>query len=240
LWCELALVIEQTKKVKIHPIKDGIPDVLYSYQKLENLKIDKDKILAISYANNPQDIHNKDSVVFPDNFSDIKNPLKKKPTFSEDDEKILFIRGRKEEAEQLQENFNFQQGEEDEQSILIQKLRELVIRFEKLLSKFLDPDLPTGRKLRKKFDDERQMFRVGGYKDFINSIDLKVEALCYFEGFDKTQFCKKTDDNWFKGRIKEALNGNFYSAQEVVNSVMQIVKEEEYAVPKRRIVTKLK
>jgi len=84
------------------------------------------------------------------------------------------------------------------------------------------------------------MFRVTGYKDFINAIDLKVEALCSFEGYDKTQFCKKTNDNWFKGRIMKALGGDFYSAQEVVNSVMQIVKEEEYAVPKRRIVTKLK
>jgi len=55
-----------------------------------------------------------------------------------------------------------------------------------------------------------------------------------------SQFCKKTEKNWFKGKIKDALQDNFYSAQEVVNSVMQIVKEEEYAVPKRRIVTKLK
>jgi len=237
----VALVIEEPKKVIIHPIKEGIPDVLYGYPKQEFKPIDKKMIPAISIANNPHEVINKDAVMFPQNFEDIKNPLNKKPSLSEEEERISFIRGRKDESDQLQDEVSFgSQEEEDDQSIIIAKLRELVIRFEKLLSKFLDPDIPTGRKARKKFLEERELFRVTGYKDFINSIDLKVEALCSFEGYDKTQFCKKTDENWFKGRIKQALGGDFYSAQEVVNSVMQIVKEEEYAVPKRRIVTKLK
>jgi len=236
----VALVIEPPKKVIIHKIKDGIPDILYSYPKQEFIQVPSKNIPAISISNNPQEIVNKDAVVFPKSFEDIKNPLKKKPSVSEDEEKLSFIRGRKDESQQLQDEISFGQSDEEDPSILILKLRELVIRFEKLLSKFLDPDIPTGRKMRKKFIEERGLFRATGYKDFINSIDLKVDALCSFEGYDKTQFCKKTDENWFKKRIADALKGNFYSAQEVVNSVMQIVKEEEYAVPKRRIVTKLK
>lgn len=237
----VALIIEDPKKIKIHPIKDGIPDVLYGYPKQEFIEIDKYKIPAISISNNPHSIVNKNAIMFPQSLDHIKNPMNRQPNFTEEEEKISFIRGRRDESQQLQDEFtSFGQDDDDEASILIQKLRELVIRFEKLLAKYLDPDIPTGRKARKKFMEERDMFRINGYKDFINSIDLKVEALCSFEGFDKTQFCKKTDQNWFKDRIAKALKGDFYSAQEVVNSVMQIVKEEEYAVPKRRIVAKLK
>lgn len=242
----MALVVEEPKKVKIHPIKDGIPDVLYTYPKQEFKKIDPDKIPAISISNNPQDIVNKESIMFPQSLDEIKNPLHKQPTFTEEEEKLSFIRGRKDESQLLHDDFGFSQ-DDDEQSILIQKLRELVIRFEKLLAKYLDPDIPTGRKARKKFLEERDLFRSTGYKDFINSIDLKVDALCSFEKYDRDMFCQKLrgnknkeNVNWFKSKIAEALMGNFYSAQEIVNSVMQIVKEEEYAVPRRRVVTKLK
>lgn len=236
----MALVVEEKKKIRIHPIKDGIPDVLFGYTKQEFKPIDPKLIPAISISNRPDEIKNKDAVVFPQRLEEIPTPIKKQ-RLAEDEEKISFIRGRREESDQLQEKFSYDTDDEDEEpSILVAKLRELVIRFEKLLSKFLDPDLPTGRKARKKFMEERELFRVSGYKDFINSIDLKVDALCSFEGYDLNQFCKKTEKNWFKGRIMKALGGDFYSAQEVVNSVMQIVKEEEYAVPKRRIVTKLK
>jgi hypothetical protein len=239
----MALVVEEPRKVKIHHIKDGIPDVLHWFPKQEFIAIDKKMIPAISYANNPTEIINKDAVVFPKSIEDIKNPLKKKPFYADDEEKIAFIRGRKDESEQTQE-FNFGADDDEEQSILIQKLREDVIRFEKLLTKYLDPDIPTGRKARKKFMEERDLFRVTGYKEFINTIDLKVDALCNFEDYDLDQFCVhkngKCQVNWFKEKIAKALKDDFYSAQEIVNSVMQIVKEEEYAVPKRRIVTKLK
>jgi len=239
----VALVIEQPRKVKIHHIKDGIPDVLHWFPKQEFKPIDKKMIPAISYANNPTEIYNKDAVVFPKSLEDIKNPLRKKPSYAEDEEKIAFIRGRKDESEQTQ-NINFGADDDEEQSILIQKLREDVIRFEKLLTKYLDPDIPTGRKARKKFMEERDLFRITGYKEFINTIDLKVDALCNFEDYDLDQFCVhkngKCQVNWFKEKIAKALKDDFYSAQEIVNSVMQIVKEEEYAVPKRRIVTKLK
>jgi len=239
----MALVIEQQRKVKIHHIKDGIPDVLHWFPKQEFKSIDKKMIPAISYANNPTEIINKDAVVFPKSIEDIKNPLRKKPFYADDEEKIKFIRGRKDESEQTQQ-FNFGADDDEEQSILIQKLREDVIRFEKLLTKYLDPDIPTGRKARKKFMEERDLFRITGYKEFINTIDLKVDALCNFEDYDLDQFCVSKNGrcqvNWFKEKIAKALKDDFYSAQEIVNSVMQIVKEEEYAVPKRRIVTKLK
>ncbi|MGI0022796.1 MAG: hypothetical protein ACRD9Q_08055 [Nitrososphaeraceae archaeon] len=236
----VALVIEDPKKVRIHHIKDGIPDILYSYPKQEFIQIDRNKIPAISISNNPHNIVNKNAIMFPQSLEHMRNAMHKQPSFTEEEDRISFIRGRKDESQQLQDEFSSFDQDDEEASILIQKLRELVIRFEKLLAKYLDPDIPTGRKARKKFMEERDMFRIDGYKDFINSIDLKVEALCSFENFDKTQFCKRTDENWFKKKIAEALKGNFYSAQEVVNSVMQIVKEEEYAVPKRRIVAKLK
>ena len=104
----------------------------------------------------------------------------------------------------------------------------------------MDPDIPTSRRERKKFLEERELFRRVGYKDFINSIDLKIDALCNFEKYDKEMFCKDRDSNWFKKKIADSLQGNFYSAQEVVNSVMQIVKEEEFGVPIRRYVTKIR
>ncbi len=243
----VAQVIESPKKLRLISHRALLPflpllkDIeIANYPKQEFIAIKKEMLPAISVANKPNEIQNKDAIVFPENIEDIRSPLNKRPNFSEDEEKISFIRSRKDESEQIQEKTGYAGEDDDEESILINKLREFVIRFDKLLTKFLDPDIPTGRKAKKKFYEEREMFRASGYKDFINTIDLKVEALCSFENYDKTQFCKKTDDNWFKGRIKQALNGDFYSAQEVVNSVMQIVKEEEYAVPKRRIVAKLR
>lgn len=244
----VAQVIETPKKFKIisHralipvlPLLEGAVDVA-NYPKQEFKPIKKEMIPAISISNRPDEIQNKDAIMFPKNIEDIPSPLNKRPNFSEDEDKIPFFKGRKDESEQLQEKSRYSGEDDEEESILINKLREFVIRFDKLLTKYLDPDIPTGRKARKKFYEEREMFRVSGYKDFINTIDLKVEALCSFENYDKSQFCKQTDDNWFKGRIKQALNGDFYSAQEVVNSVMQLCKEEEFAVPKRRIVAKLK
>lgn len=210
-----------------------------SYPSVPKIQIKKENVPAISVANNPEIILNKEAIMFPQNIEDIPTPLKKRQTFAEDEDRLSFIRSRREESNQLQEGRRYTGGDED-QSITVSKLRELVIRFEKLLNKWLDPDIPTGRKARKKFMEEREMFRVTGYKDFINSIDLKVDALCSFEGYLLSQFCKGDQKNWFKGKVASALNGDFYSAQEIVNSVMQIVKEEEYAVPKRRVVTKLK
>jgi hypothetical protein len=235
----MAQVVVEKKRGSI---KNGLPLYVWSYEIQKSIILDQDRIPAISFRNEQNEILNKDAVVFPENIEDI-NPLGKTPNLSEDEERISFIRGRREESQKSQE-INFMEPEEDdheeEASILIQKLRELVIRFEKLLAKYLDPDLPTGRKLKKKFLEEREIFRRTGYKDFINSIDLKVDALINFEDFDREMFCKDGDPNWFKKKIKEAMDGNFYSAQDVVNSVMQIVKNEEYGIPIRRVVTMLK
>lgn len=232
------LVVEK----KRGSIKNGIPLYIWNYEIKEQITLDQNKIPAISYSNDQDKILNKDAVVFPDNIDDI-NPLGKTPSLADDEERIS-IRGRREDSQKIQD-VNFFEGEEDdddeeEASILIQKLRELVIRFERLLAKYLDPDIPTSRRLRKKYYEEREIFRKTGYKDFINSIDLKVDALCSFEDFDKEMFCKDGDLTWLKKKIKDALDGNFYSAQDVVNSVMQIVKNEEYGIPIRRVVTMLK
>ena len=245
----MALVVEEKPKIVKVKLED-VTDTLYSYPKQEFIQIDPKLVPAISIRNDPKKIVNEDAVVFPMKADDIPNAIKKPQKLTEEEEKISFIRGRKDESSQLQEEFSFGQDddeEEEEQSILIQKLREDVIRFEKLLTKFLDPDLPTSRKLKKKYYEERDLFRREGYKEFINTIDLKVDALCSFEKYNRDMFCQKLKKdknkenvNWFKSKIKEALEGNFYSAQEIVNSVMQIVKEEEYMIPKRRIVTKLR
>ncbi len=221
-------------------LKDN-PKLIWNYQSQENMPIDSDKIPAISLVNDPKIINNRQSIVFPERL-DAFTPIHTVKNVKEDLEKITFIRGRKEESQQTQE-FNFSDDDDDddgEQSILIQKLRELVIRFEKLLAKYLDPDIPTSRKLKKKWAEEREIFKETGYMDIINAIDLKVDAVCNFErGFRKEQFDGE-NEGFFKKKILEALKGNFYSAQEVVNSVMQIVIEEEYGVPKRRVVTKIR
>ena len=209
------------------------------YPSVAKIQVKKEFVPAISVSNNPELILNKEAIMFPQNIEDLPTAIKKRQTFTEGEDRLSFIRSRKDESDQLQQGRRYTGGDED-QSITVSKLRELVIRFEKLLNKWLDPDIPTGRKARKKFMEEREMFRATGYKDIINSIDLKVDALCSFEGYLLSQFCKGDQKNWFKGKVAEALKGNFYSAQEINNSVMQIVKEDEYAVPKRRVVTKLK
>ncbi len=224
---------------KIGSLKDN-PKLIWNYQSQENMPIDSDKIPAISLVNDPKIIDNRQSIVFPDRL-DAFTPINTVKNVKEDLEKITFIRGRKEESQQTQE-FNIADDDDDdsEQSILIQKLRELVIRFEKLLAKYLDPDIPTSRKLKKKWSEERMIFKESGYIDIINAIDLKVDAVCDYEsGYSKEQF-DGSEKGFFKKKILEALKGNFYSAQEVVNSVMQIVIEEEYGVPKRRVVTKIR
>ena len=230
----VALVIEPPKKKYAIVSKDGT-GFIWDFKEINSSEIKKENIPAISIANDPNIIDNKNAIAFPKDWGKVNKIIEAK---RENEEEKLRNLGRKEESELLQE-YDYE-SDDDEQSILVQKLREHVIRFEKLLGKFLDPDIPTRRKLKQKFWDERKLFRSTGYKDFINTIDLKVEALCSFEKYDITQFCKGDDDNWFKNRIANALKGDFYSAQQVVNSVMQIVKEEEYAVPKRRLVTKLK
>jgi len=233
----MAQVIVPKKK---GTLKDD-PKFVWNYQSQNLEKIDVEKIPAISLVNDPKIINNRQSIVFPDRL-DAFTPIHTVKNIKEDLEKITFIRGRKEESQQTQE-FNFSDDDDDddsEQSILIQKLRDLVIRFEKLLAKYLDPDIPTSRKLKKKWAEERQIFKETGYIDIINAIDLKVDAVCNFErGYSKEQFDGEIE-GFFKKKILEALKGNFYSAQEVVNSVMQIVIEEEYGVPKRRVVTKIR
>ncbi len=208
---------------------------VWDYKKQETVPLDLDKIPAISSMNNPEIIDNSDSVVFPENLDDLI-------VNEQEDDKEEKISLTKERIEKRLQSKN----DDDEQSILIQKLREHIIRFERLLSKYLDPDLPTLRKLRKKYMEERDIFRKEGYKEFIDAIELKINALCIYEGeytieqFDGIDQDDDIREGWFKKKIDEAKKGNFHSAQEVVNAVMQIVIEEEYGVPRRRLVTKIR
>lgn len=230
----MVALVEPDKKI-IVTTKEGTA-FIWDYKEQKNIEINQELIPAISISNDPNNIDNKKAIAFPKDWGKVGDIQDSKQSTEEAKLKNL---GRKDEADEYQE-FNYQSNDDDEQSILVQKLRETIIRFEKLLTGYLDPDFPIGRKARKKYKEEMDHFRAIGYKDFINTIDLKVEALCSFEDYDLSQFCKESEKNWFKARIVKALSGDFYSAQEVVNSVMQIVKEEEYAVPKRRIVTKLR
>lgn len=208
---------------------------VWDYKEQEMVQLQKDRIPAISAMNDPELIHNSDSVVFPENLEDMNPETEKQDT----DEKISLGSKTVEEEKTTDDD-------DDEQSILIQKLREHVIRFERLLGKFLDPDLPTSRKLRKKYMEERDLFRKEGYKEFIDAIELKIDALCIYESkynldqFNGIDSDDKIREGYFKKKIEDAKKGNFHSAQEVVNSVMQIVIEEEYGVPRRRLVTKIR
>ncbi|MCP6727202.1 MAG: hypothetical protein KJI69_04200 [Patescibacteria group bacterium] len=208
---------------------------VWDYKEKEMVQLQKDRIPAISAMNDPELIQNSDSVVFPENLDDINPETEKQET----DEKIS-LGSKTIEEEKVTDD------DDDEQSILIQKLREHVIRFERLLGKFLDPDLPTSRKLRKKYMEERDLFRKEGYKEFIDAIELKIDALCIYESkYNLDQFNgidseDKIREGYFKKKIEDAKKGDFHSAQEVVNSVMQIVIEEEYGVPRRRLVTKIR
>ena len=226
-------MVEDTKYAVL--TNDGESAFVWDYKEKEKVLLEKDKIPAISAMNDPELIQNSESVVFPENLDGISQTEKQ-----ETDEKIsLGVKTDDEEKSQEDET-------DDEQSILIQKLREHIIRFERLLGKFLDPDLPTSRKLRKKYMEERALFRKEGYVEFIETIDLKIDALCIYEGkynidqFNGIDRDEKIRDGYFKKKIGEAKKNNFHSAQEVVNSVMQIVIEEEYGVPRRRLVTKIR
>ncbi len=223
------------KETKYAVITNDGSAFVWDYKEKEMVQLQKDMIPAISAMNNPELIQNSDSVVFPENLDDMNQQTEKEET----DEKISL-------GSKTTEQEKPTDDDDDEQSILIQKLREHVIRFERLLGKFLDPDLPTSRKLRKKYMEERDLFRKVGYIEFIDAIELKIDALCIFEGkynidqFNGIDSDDKIREGYFKKKIEEGKKGNFHSAQEVVNSVMQIVIEEEYGVPRRRLVTKIR
>jgi len=235
-------MVERGKKYAVLTKQNTI--FIWDYKQQENVRLDPDKIPAISSLNDPDIIDNPESVMFPENPNDIKFAVEKE---EEDLQERISLRSRNEQINERRASKNDDDDEDDEQSILIQKLREHVIRFERLLGKYLDPDLPTSRKLKKKYLEERNLFKKEGYIEFIDAIKLKVEAICTFENdYTMEQFdgISKDDDEirdgFFKKKIEDAKKGDFHSAQEVVNSVMQIVIEEEYGVPRRRLVTKIK
>ena len=134
------------------------------------------------------------------------------------------------------------QVEESQQdtTILIQKLRDLVITFEKKLHEYLDPHIPYVLREKDNYLLERMLFGETGYKEYIRSIENKVHVLIG----SGVKFKKKTFDcgetGWFDKEIKNALEGDFHSAQSVVNSLMLIVLEDEIGVPRRRLMTQFR
>jgi len=211
---------EKGKKIIIVP-KNGIP-FIWDYQKQARVEIDPDKLMGISMFNKDLDkITNKDKIIYPeDNDSETEKEVKKSSDVFKE------------------ETYNPQ---DDETSIIIDKLRNLIVRFEKLMEKYLDPDLPTGRKARKKYMIERELFAGNGYKEFIRVIEKKVDALCKYEDdFNMEMFDHGEKKGWFAEMCDKALEGDFLSAQEVINSVEQLVLEDELAVPVKRIVTKIR
>lgn len=217
---------------------------VWDYPTASNVKLDQKLIPAISSLNDPSIIKNPEAVGFPENPADLKI-IQKDEEDDDKDEKVS-LTSKSDRIKQLQEDRKYDNDDDDEQSILIQKVREHIIRFERLLGKYLDPDLPTSRKLRKKYMDERKIFKEEGYKEFIESIELKIKALCTFENtytieqFDGIDGDGNIREGHCQMLIKKAKEGDFHSAQEFVNAVMQIVIEEEYGVPRRRLVTKIR
>ncbi len=100
---------------------------VWDYKEQKVLPLEKDKIPAISAINDPQIIENSQSVMFPKNLDDIGHVKEDEQT----DEKISL--GSKSSQE---EKSSYADDDNDEQSILIQKLREHVIRFERLTFNF--------------------------------------------------------------------------------------------------------
>jgi len=223
----MAQVMEKpkiTKKVTylIVDKKTREPRFVWDYQEQKKRPIDPDKMMGISMFNKDlEKIENKDQIIYPEQTdSKTEKDLKKGSD-------------------------NFREPEinpaDDERSIIIDKLRDLVIRFEKLMQKYLDPDVPTGRKAKKKYMIEREIFASNGYKEFIRTVQKKVKALCKYE----TEFCLKMfdhgeKDGWFDKQCEIALEGDFLIAQDVINSVEQLVVEDQLAVPVKRIVTKIR
>lgn len=234
-------MVEREKKYAVLTKQNTI--FIWDYKQQENVRLDPDKIPAISSLNDPDIIGNPESVVFPDNPNDIKFAVEKE---EQDLQERISLRSKNEQMINERRALKNDDDEDDEQSILIQKLREHVVRFERLLGKYLDPDLPTSRKLKKKYLEERNLFKKEGYIEFIDAIKLKVEAICTFENdytmeqFDGIGKDDKIREGYFQKKIEDAKKGDFHSAQEVVNSVMQLVIEEEYGVPRRRLVTKIR
>ena len=220
----MALVMEppKTKKKVIVLSQDKKQGFEWNFKEQKKSKIDPDKLMGISMFNKDLElITNKDKIIYPE----------------ETDSKT--------ESDVKTGSEEFQEPEinpaEDEQSIIIDKLRDLVVRFEKLMEKYLDPDLPTGRKARRKYMQERELFANVGYKEFIRTIQRKVHALCKYEDeFNMEMFEAEEDEGWFNETCDEALNGDFLKAQEIINSVEQIVVEDTLATPQKRIITKIR
>lgn len=131
---------------------------------------------------------------------------------------------------------------ETEHSLIIEQTRELAIDFNSLLKKFLFPDFPPTRFAKKKYIEEVNRFRKSSFKEIVRAINVKVSALCSFEGlYDKEMFDLDHNKGWFDNKVKEVLeHSNFESAQFVVSSVMQIVMQDEVVLHKRKFLTKMR
>lgn len=132
--------------------------------------------------------------------------------------------------------------DENEQSLLVEQTRELLLDFHDLHKKYLKPDYPVTRSARKKYVEEINRFRKSGFIEFVRSVKIMVNSLCSFENvYDKAMFDLEEKEGWFDRKVKEVLEQkNFESAQEVINSVMQIVMQDEIVMHKRRIMSKMK
>lgn len=203
----------------------GEPKFIWDYLEDKNVVINPELIPAISINNKEELILNKNAVIFPE-----KPPKSQKRYVNKELEEVDLSEG---------EDDDGSQGDEEE-SIIIIKLRELVLDFEELLKTEMKPQIPEGRRARKKYMEEREIFRTTGYKEYVIAIQKKVDALCVFENYSKKMFDGLGRKGWFDMKIEEALMGSYHSALEVVNSVEQIVKEDTYAVPQRKIISRIK
>lgn len=128
-----------------------------------------------------------------------------------------------------------------DQSLIINQIRELVLDFDSLLKKYLNPDFPLRRVERKKFADEINRFRLTGFREYIRTLKIKVDALCSFEDYSKEMFNLNGQKSWFDTNVKRAIDEkNFESAQAVVNSVMQLVMQDEIIMTKRKVVSQMR
>jgi hypothetical protein len=231
----MAQVLEEKPKKTIYLITDKSKKnvrFVWDYVEQKKVPIDEDKMLGISMFNkNLDDIQNQDRIIFPAETEKNSKP------------KIL----KEDKDDPTSDVFNNDiNPEEAERSIIIDKLKDMIIKFEKQIDRYLDPKIPSGRRNRKIYLQERELFSQNGFKEYIRAIRLKVIALCKYEKkyrMDMFDLDEKGDvkKGWFIEACDDAIeNDDFHSAQEVVNAVEQIVLEDTEVVPQRLILTKIK
>ena len=103
-------MVEEGKKYAVRTKQNTV--FIWDYKEQENVRLDPDKIPAISSLNDPEIIDNPESVMFPENPDDIKFSNEEK---KDDAQERISLRSRDDQSKQIQEEK--EDDDDDEQSI---------------------------------------------------------------------------------------------------------------------------